>query len=92
MKPELKAYTYNDLDSQVLSKELKDIGMVFVHLPKKHALKYISLRNYLPGGNAFKGNFIKRLFNGISGLLALINILIFHNNLLELMVFQVMDK
>ena len=92
MKHELKAYAYKELDSKVLSKELKEVGMVFVHLPKKHALKYINLQNYLPGGNAFKGSFIKRLFSLISGLLTIASTLIFHYQLYELVIFQAVEK
>jgi len=91
MKPILKVYTYKELDSEVLEKELEKMGMVFVHLNKGHAEKYISLQKYLPGGEAFTGNFMKRLFSGISGFLTLISIVIFHNKLLELMSFQVIN-
>ena len=89
MKPELKAYTYKELNSKVLSKKLEELGMVFVHLPKGHALKYISLHRYLPGGDAFNGNFIKKLASGVSGMMTLMSILVFHCKLLELMSFQV---
>jgi hypothetical protein len=95
MNGNLKSFSYQELDDQVLEADLKDQGMVFVHLNKRRAKAYI---RYLNNGLAIElskrfgyGNWkvLRHLFAAIA---MLPWIMVFHSKLLEMDTFRIVNE